>query len=98
MCNIVTPENSSAIDRAPGARSKSVEFSGVTIMVSSATTQMCARSCGDIVAPFGTPDARTPGVVDITYISSRCITVAGSRVPYSVHPLVIISNMVYGTD
>ena len=31
--NIVTTENSSAIDRAPDARSKSVEFSGVTIMV-----------------------------------------------------------------
>ena len=48
--NIVTPGNSTAIDQAPGARSKSVEFSGVILLVHIRYTQMCdcetARSRG----------------------------------------------------
>ena len=53
---MITPENSSAIDRTrPGARSKSVESSGVTInhgIIYPLYTQMCARLRGDIVAPI----------------------------------------------
>jgi hypothetical protein len=44
LTNMVTPENSSAIDRAPGARSKSVELSGVTIMVHPLHSRAGARS------------------------------------------------------
>ena len=47
------PENSSAIDRAPGARSKSDEFSEVRMAVQKLFTYKCLKPLKTHAAPFG---------------------------------------------